>query len=56
MKALNLPDEQRDALCGALETASGSVMKKLLFAVRDEAGAEVFRRCVEAMERVACHD
>ncbi|MEA4965433.1 MAG: glutamyl-tRNA reductase [Oscillospiraceae bacterium] len=50
VKALGLTADAQTKLTDAVSVSAGSVLKKLLFAVRDEAGAEVFRRCVEAME------
>ena len=56
IKDLGLTKEQNEALVQALEVSSGKVLRKLIFAVRDEAGVEVFRQCVEAMERVSSHE
>ena len=35
---------------------SGKILKKLVFAVRDEAGVEPFRECVESMLKVTEHE
>ena len=40
----------------ALEVTSGKILKKLVFAVRDEAGVEPFRECVESMLKVTEHE
>ncbi|HIS67889.1 MAG TPA: glutamyl-tRNA reductase [Candidatus Gallacutalibacter stercoravium] len=53
---LGITEEQRGALTQLLEASAGKVLKKLLFSVRDEAGAEVLRSCVEAMEQVTEHE
>lgn len=45
-----LPPEQRDAVQNAVLLATGKVLKKALFAVRDQAGADAFRYCVNAMD------
>jgi glutamyl-tRNA reductase len=50
VKDLGLDKGQNEELTSAIDSAAGKVMKKLLFAVRDTAGVDVFRQCIEAME------
>ena len=45
-----LPQEQREAVQNALLQATGKVLKKALFSVRDQAGTDAFRKCVTAMD------
>ena len=56
VRGLALPREQDRSLTQAVESAAGHVLKKLMFAVRDEAGAEVLRQCLAAMEQVAAYE
>ena len=50
VRDMGLDDGQNEKLTRAVDTAAGKVLRKLLFAVRDTAGVDVFRSCVEAME------
>lgn len=50
LKKLNLAEENEKMLHDAATTASGKVIAKMLFTIRDEAGVDVFRRCLEALE------
>ena len=52
VKELHLSQEQDRILTRAVESATGKVLKKLMFAVRDNAGAEALRQCLSAMEQV----
>lgn len=52
VKELRLPEGQSRELTQAVESAAGKVLKKLIFAVRDYAGAEALRQCLSAMEQV----
>ncbi len=52
LKQMPLSPEQRCALEEGAEDAVGKMVKKLLFAVRDEAGSETLRRCLAAWENV----
>ena len=56
VRALEVSNGGQKALSDALDNSASKVLTKLLFAVRDEAGAEVFRRCVLAMEGVIARD
>ena len=56
VRGLALTREQDRSLTQAVESAAGHVLKKLMFAVRDEAGAEVLRQCLAAMEQVAAYE
>lgn len=51
VKELHLSQEQT-GFHPAVESATGKVLKKLMFAVRDNAGAEALRQCLSAMEQV----
>lgn len=55
VKELGLAGEQNELLTRALENAAEKVLKKLMFAVRDQAGADVLRQCLTAMEQVTEH-
>ena len=52
LKELDLPEETAGKLEQAVREAEEKVMRRCLFALRDEAGTEVFRAGVEAMEKV----
>ena len=52
VKELHLSQEQDRIFTRAVESATGKVLKKLMFAVRDNAGAEALRQCLSAMEQV----
>lgn len=53
VKELHLSQEQDRIFTRAVESATGKVLKKLMFAVRDNAGAEALRQChFPAMEQV----
>lgn len=52
LKEMNLPDETTEQLEQAVREAEEKVMRRCLFALRDEAGTEVFRAGVEAIEKV----
>ena len=53
IKSYGIRDEAFEDLTHAIEVTSGKILKKLVFAVRDEAGVESFRECVESMLKVA---
>lgn len=46
-----LPADAREAVGAAVRESAEKSLKKALFAVRDEAGADIFRSCVQAMEK-----
>ena len=52
LKKLPLSAEERSVLEAGAEDAVGKMVKKLLFAIRDEAGSETLRRCLSAWENV----
>lgn len=52
IKSYGIRDEEFEDFTHALEVTSGKILKKLVFAVRDEAGVEPFRECVESMLKV----
>ncbi len=56
VKALELSDGGDAKLQKALHDSSDKVLRKLLFAVRDQAGVEVFRTCLTAMEQILEED
>lgn len=49
VRALELPDGAQNILQNTLHDTSDKVLRKLLFAVRDQAGVDVFRACLTAM-------
>ena len=52
LKALPLDGAAADGLRGRLEDAARKQFRRLLFAVRDEAGAAAFRQCLDAVEKL----
>ncbi len=56
IKSYGIRDEEFEEFTRALEVTSGKILKKLVFAVRDEAGVEPFRECVESMLKVTEHE
>ena len=52
LNSMSLEAGSRAELSDALEDTCGKVFKKLIFAVRDQAGIDLFRACIDAMEGV----
>ena len=49
VKQLSLPEEEGISLHNAVCSSSEKVIEKLLFTIRDEAGTDVFRKCLKAL-------
>ncbi len=49
VKSLALPEEEGNSLHKAVCNSSEKVIEKLLFTIRDEAGTDVFRKCLKAL-------
>jgi len=56
VKKIGLSQQQNEELTDAIDKAAGNVLRKMLFAVRDNAGTDVFRECLQAMEKVCCDE
>lgn len=52
LKELALSDEEKDRLRGQIKQATGKVVDKLLFTLRDQVDTDMLRQCIEVMEQV----
>ena len=52
LKELALSEEEKDRLRGQIRQATGKVVDKLLFTLRDQVDTDMLRQCIEIMEQV----
>lgn len=52
LKELALSEEEKDRLRGQIKQATGKVVDKLLFTLRDQVDTDMLRQCIEVMEQV----
>lgn len=48
----NVPIDEKETLNSAIEYAAEKVVNKMLFGIRDVANQDIFRACIEALEKI----